>query len=144
MAKADGDIVWFDGVQVNQGESAFAFADKPIPGTWISYTPTVTVQTGSFTAAATGRYCRIGKLVFWTALISISDTGSASGVIRITNPIPCFSAFAYIGAAKEINVTGKNGVANTDSNYTSINDYNNSYIGGTGYAVYASGFYEAA
>jgi len=89
MAKADGDIVWFDGIQVNQGESIFAYASKSVgylEGTW-----TVGVAFGGGTtgitynaSTITGYYTKIGNMVTISAFLELTNKGSDTGGAYIT------------------------------------------------------------
>jgi hypothetical protein len=80
MAKADGDIVWFDGIQVNCGESAFAFSDKPVLG---SDTSTTAVAT-KIPVMGTNGYlpdASVDTTALKTATGEISFTAEGAGIL---------------------------------------------------------------
>ena len=65
MAKADTDIVWFDGAMCVEGESAFAFADKPASeGVWADYSATSTIVGWTSTTPTIINIKKVGKRVF--------------------------------------------------------------------------------
>jgi len=75
LAKVDGDIVWFDGIMVVQGASAFAFSDKPAgEGVWSDYFATSTITGWAATPTGNIYIKKIGKTVF----VSYSITGTSN------------------------------------------------------------------
>ena len=97
MAKADGDIVWFDGVQVNQGESAFAFEDKPAgEGVWADYSATSTIVGWSSFTQKSIYLKKIGKIVFVAFRFEgTSDSTSTT----FTLPYTAINATCHFGGA---------------------------------------------
>jgi len=94
-AKADGDIVWFDGVQVNQGESAFAFSDKPAgEGVWADYFATSTIVGWSSFTDSYIYTKKIGKTVFVRYLLSGTSNSTTTTFTVPYNSIT-FSLFAH-------------------------------------------------
>lgn len=70
-------------------------------GTW---TPVVSAQAGTITSAtATGRYTKIGRMVFSTAEITITAAGTASAGLIYTLPIP-LAAGSWAGVGRETTV----------------------------------------
>jgi hypothetical protein len=148
MAKSDGDIVWFDGVQVNQGESAFAFSDKPIPGVWNTYTPTVSASAGTITSyTASGRFSKIGKTVNFTVNVAITNNGNGSGGVIIGLPVQVANqSLNYFAMGREYGTTGKTleGLIAANQTATSVYYYDNTYPGGSGSnIIQLSGTYES-
>lgn len=57
-------------------------------GALTTYTPTCTAASGSITTySATGSYFQLGKFVFATATVTITNAGTASGYLRTTLPV---------------------------------------------------------
>lgn len=70
-----------------------------------SFTPTVTPQSGSITSyTSSGSYFRIGKLIFWSMTVGVTDAGTGSGILYATLP---FTASAFsIGDGEEYAAVG--------------------------------------
>ncbi|MEH2570249.1 hypothetical protein [Bradyrhizobium sp. AZCC 2289] len=80
---------------------------------WTIYTPTITSQGGTITAAtivATGRYKQIGKTVIAEMDITLTNigTGAPIGSLQATLPLTA-AAFRYAGSCYEYTATGKSG-----------------------------------
>lgn len=75
---------------------------------WTSCTPAVSATSGSFTSAsATGRYTRIGNVVFFVATVTITTVGTGSGV-NVALPVnAATSMFQIVGGGRESASTGK-------------------------------------
>lgn len=111
-------------------------------GTW---TPVVTPTTGALTAyTASGSYSKVGRIVNFTATISITTNGTAGGALIVS--LPLASAASFVGAGRENGVTGNmlqvygSGAATTCIVWT----YGNLYPGVTGGALIVSGTYQTA
>jgi hypothetical protein len=118
---------------------------ETLGGAWTAFTSTITAGSGTFTSVSgAGRYLVIGKTVFFTLTIGITTNGSAATYISFT--LPTGTAVAYsIGAARELNSTGFLGAVTIPPGTSGlIHQYDNTYIGGTGRAIVASGTYEIA
>jgi hypothetical protein len=118
-----------------------------VASAWTAYTPTVTANSGTFTSvAATGRYLRMGKVVFLQMSINITTNGTAAGSVWATLPVNQATS-AMVIAGRETALTGKilqcllNGAF---IGFISIWNYDNTYPGGSGYVLSLSGSYEAA
>lgn len=98
-----------------------------------TYTPTVTSGTGTLTTvSATGKYTRIGRSV--TVQVTIDITNNGTGATNIQFTIPHTPTSQAVGAAREMNSTGKMAsvtVSNASST-VNIQNYDNTYPGGGG------------
>lgn len=126
-------------------------AETDISGSsWSTYTPTVSSFSGSFTSvSATGRYKQLGKTVHIAINVSITTNGTAATDVRATLPVNAYSGSTqlYCLAGRAANVSGKmlQGVIfNTSPTLCIINNYDNTYPGGTGEFLVVTGIYEAA
>jgi hypothetical protein len=72
----------------------------------LSYTPTVTSETGSITSSsASGYYQRVGKLITVYGTVTITTAGTAGGFLNVSIPVTSLRAAAMFAA--ETGVTGK-------------------------------------
>lgn len=70
-------------------------------GAWTSWTPAV-VQSGSVTATVTrGKYARYGRTIHFSALLSITGTGTAANDITVSLPV---TAATTVGSNSVIGV----------------------------------------
>jgi hypothetical protein len=118
-----------------------------LPEPFTIYTPVVTAQSGAFTSvSATGRYRRIGKLVFIQIAIMITTNGTAASWVIATLPFAAVNVANsnHILAGRAASVSFKMLQANTSPNSSSLNvfNYDNSYPGASGELLLISGFYE--
>lgn len=115
------------------------------PGSWTAYTPTVNPITGSFTTtSSTGRYFQLGKLVFFTARVTLTNIGTGSGLrigLPATSANSTYIVTAYEGAATNMSGTGR---INPSSNEAYVNTYNGGTVDVNGYVWMISGVYEAS
>lgn len=112
---------------------------------WLAYTPTVTSASGSFTTVTgAGRYKKVGKTIYFYALVTITTVGTAGTAIDVTLPATAKSAnFAFSG--RENGVTGALLTAWTSSTTSlRIQKYDGTFIGANGHIMAVSGSYEAA
>lgn len=97
---------YFDGAMCVEGESAFAFSDKPasyLTGTW---TPSITVNgssTGITYTVQSGIYVKIGNMVMVTGNLTINSNGSGTGNVALVVP---FSATTYRAVGTFGNLAG--------------------------------------
>jgi hypothetical protein len=113
------------------------------PGVWIdTYVPTITAQTGTFTTvSATLRWKQSGKTVFVSAVITITTNGTAATGVLMTLPAPPkVMTCGFTGRAN--NITGKQLQAVSTGTSIYIVNYDNTYPGATGEALFISGMYE--
>lgn len=114
-----------------------------IIGSFAAYTPTVTAGSGTFTSvSATGRWCQIGKLVFFTAEVTITTNGSAASSVNFTLPTTANSDTVFAG--REVNITQNalTSVVASGSNVAMTVSYSGTYPGANGYKDLISGCYE--
>lgn len=140
---------YIDGIMVVEGESIFAFENKPISYSRGIFTPGVSfgnATTGITYTTQTGYYTKIGNVVHAWGYVQLSSNGSASGYMRITGlPFTCvnlggtmnarFSKISYTGAIMGWVNTGNNFIgleqlatAGTVSDVTDANTADDSSI----------------
>lgn len=122
---------------------------KALGDPWTAWTPTITAQTGTFTTVSgAGRYIAPGKPITWSATITITTVGTASGLIKMTLPVAARAVDLYVGAGREHTSTGKQLLAWTDSTTGAsacfISFYDNTSAIGAGRTLILGGTYEAA
>lgn len=120
------------------------FNGASITGAWTSYSPTLSVQSGSLTSAtATGKYIRVGKTVFFTISIEITTNGTAAGSLGATLPTTPNTNGA--GSGRENGVSGKMLQVQvvSASNVANVFNYDNTYPGVSGASITVSGVYES-
>jgi hypothetical protein len=116
------------------------------PGTWTSYTPSITPGSGAITTvSATGRYCQIGKIIFVEMVITITTNGTGAGYILASLPVTS-GASQYIVSGRENAVSGNmlQGWINSSTSSVSIRTYSNTYPGSNGASIVMTGMYECA
>lgn len=118
-------------------------------GDWVSYTPTVTALSGTFTTvSATGAYSQIGKTIFVRFTVTITTNGTAGTAVVITLPASINSGTtdnSGIGGAREKTVTGNFcQVVTQGSSQASIFTTTNGYPGANNAIIAGSCFYEVA
>jgi hypothetical protein len=114
---------------------------------WTSYTPTLTPQSGTLTtASAVGRYKQVGKLIFVSISVTLTNIGTASGAISAALPFTANSSGYAILAGREGASTGTmlQGIIASGSSGVSILTYSNTAALANGYLLIVSGVYEAA
>jgi len=111
-------------------------------GTW---TPTVTSGSGTITTLTTaGQYRKIGSLVVLQFQYNITNNGTGSGYISITNLPFSGSANTSGGAFREIAIAGVTGAFCLNGATSMIGTtYNNGYPGGTSWYVVGTISYQA-
>jgi hypothetical protein len=115
-------------------------------GAWVTYVPTVTASTGTFTTvSATGQYAKHGRLVTVSGTVTITTNGTAAGVVRVSLPFTS-GTNSYVGAGRENASTGNmlQVVVAPSAALASISTYNNLYPGATGYSLLWTVTYESA
>jgi hypothetical protein len=117
---------------------------------WTTYTPTISALSGSLTsAAAAGRYLKIGRLVHFQVKITITTNGTGAAAIVCSLPFGTRnvdSTFSQAAVGREVGVTGKslNGELMNNSTTMYVSFYDASYPGGDGYVLIVNGHYEAS
>ena len=100
---------------VNSGATAPEWA-TPAGGTWTTYTPTVTAESGTITtSSATGRYIKVGTLCTVTTTVTLTTVGSASGSLIVSLPFTAANVNNFAGSVKETAVNGDGGTVWTGS-----------------------------
>jgi hypothetical protein len=120
-----------------------------LPEPFATYTPVVTAAAGAFTTvSATGRYRRIGKLVFIQVTITITTNGSAASAVFASLPFAAVNVagVAHVLAGRADALSGKmlQGRVSPGSATAEILNYDNSYPGADGETLVLSGFYEVS
>jgi hypothetical protein len=119
-----------------------------LPEPAIAYTPVITAGAGAFTTvSATGRYRKIGKLIFIQITITITTNGTAASFVIASLP------FATVNVAG-VNHMLAGGILNSGAaligfaigNTSQLRafKYDSSYPGADGETLVLSGFYEVA
>lgn len=140
---------WIAGVKVSRPWLKWFQTIANLPEPAIVYTPVITAGAGAFTTvSATGRYRKIGKLVFIQLTITITTNGSAAGGVLATLPFASVNVAGveHILAGRAAAVSGKmlQGRVIPNSSSLAIVDYSNVYPGADGETLVLSGFYEIA
>lgn len=149
------DAVGSTGVTVPRGLDVWLWQDgtnvRAINDTysaWTSYTPTVTVGSGSLTSyTAIGFYRVVGKWVEMRVSISITNNGTAATNLIISLPVgPSHGTGRQAMCGRESSVTGKvvGGTISPNTSLLTITNYDGSYPGGSGYSIEVQGPYEIA
>lgn len=110
---------------------------------WISYTPTITASSGTFTTvSATGKYAHVGGGVAVTITITITTNGTAAGAILATLPVASASSAIICGRENAVTKMMCQGYVASGASSVSITKYDNTYPGGNAYIIILSGVYE--
>ena len=114
-------------------------------GGYTSYTPTIVAQTGTpTTVTASGAYIQIGKTVFVTGSVTITNAGTAGGFMKAS--LPSTPNITTVGTSLNTNITGEAGTGqmqNGDANIY-MSKYNNGTWWSSGAVIAFSGFYRVA
>ena len=103
-----------------------------------TYVPTVTASSGSITSfTATGTYTKIGRLVFATATVSITNNGTGAGVVNVSVPFQSSASNTAVGAGRENAAVGTmlQWYLGSNNSTGAVFTYNNQYPGGTNYVL---------
>lgn len=122
---------------------------KAIGDPWTAWTPTVTAESGTFTTVSgAGRYIAAGKLITFSASITITTVGTAASSVKFTLPVAALAVNTYIGGGRENTTTGAQlQVWNTPGSGTGaayIIRYDNASAIAAGRTLIVAGTYEAA
>lgn len=118
-------------------------------GTWTTYAPTITAQSGTITTvgAVTGRYRQIGKTVHVSLTIPITTNGTGAVSVAATLPVSPAASFDYAMAGHARAVSGKMlkaFILPSSPTFLLIRNYDDTYPASNGEILAVSGFYEAA
>lgn len=114
---------------------------------WTAYVPGVAAGSGAFTtASALGRFKKVGKTVFWNAVVTITTLGSAGTNVTLGNPFTANTSLGGSGTVmgREAALTGKALCGVTNASSTVIFFYDNTFPGAAGSVLRVGGFYEIA
>jgi hypothetical protein len=114
---------------------------------WISYSPTVTAASGSFTTtSASGYYKRVGKICQVKAFVTITTVGTGTGPTFSLPFTAKASQLAAVGSCRETSITGNTGVCVVQQNASAatLNRYDNNLYAGNGFTFAISLTYEVA
>ncbi len=101
-------------------------------GTW---TPTVVSEGGSITTySASGYYTKIGRQVYATVLIDMTNYGTATGALIASLPFTAATGPSWVGAGRETALVGNmlQGIITSGSATIAIRSYNNATPGTSG------------
>lgn len=128
------------------GPNVLKVAGVDISTAWTAYTPTVTAGSGSFTTvSATGRYKQIGKTVFASISVSITDLGTAGFSVNATLPVTAISrGFVAGGRENAVAAVILTGYIDGTQTKVAIQKYDGTFVGGNGYVLQVAIAYEAA
>ena len=115
-----------------------------ITGAWTAFTPTISASSGTFTTvSASGTYVKIGKIILYQMTVTITNAGTAAGVLQAT--LPTTAANVALSVGRENAATGYmvQGSISPASNILSIIRYDNITIIASGAVVRISGLYES-
>jgi hypothetical protein len=114
-------------------------------GALTGYTPTVAATSGSITSStSSGAYIQIGKIVWFRAVVNITNAGTGAGSLTLTLPINTTTTGAPIWG-QEIVATGKGLTGNlTAVNLVSVRFYDWNTCIATGNTIQIAGIYEVA
>jgi len=139
---ADRVLFWDDSAGALKWLTVEGIVDTDL-GKWQSWTPSVTSASGTITSySASGYYCKIGKVVYCTMSISITDNGTGSGAIITSVPVSV-SGFA-VGAGRDNAKSGAMLQLYATGTEIRIFDYKNYYPAVTDSVLYCSINYAAA
>jgi len=114
-----------------------------------TFTPTITANSGSITTyTSSGIYTKIGNVVFFSLVVTVSSVGSASSALLFSLP---FTSSGNVQATygREYNNSGYGlqGIVNSGQAngyvYSSTSNNGNAFSGGSGMVATISGYYRA-
>lgn len=113
---------------------------------WSTFTPTVTAQVGTITtSSASLRYQQVGKIVHFSAVITITTAGTGIGSLNFTLPVNTQDNLgAQTCSGFEATALGKTLYGLISANQVSSRDYSNTGVIVNGATCYYTGIYEAA
>ena len=112
-----------------------------------AYTPVVQSSTGSITSyTANGYWLRVGKLVFVTYNIKITNNGTGAGNLEMSLPFTNGANVRATGTYQETDVVGSLGYLYVPQSTAAgiLTTLANAYGGATGYRLQGQVFYEVA
>ena len=133
-----------DEVDIILGGTANTRFSQKFKTDWTSYAPVLSSGSGTFVnATASGKYKKIGNLVFVTMTITITDKGTAAGDIGALLPINCSTANIFSANGRESGLTGKNITGIVGTTKVQLWFYDNTTAISNGNVIIISFFYES-
>jgi len=113
---------------------------------WVSWTPTYSSEGGTITSVTNNfaNYKKVGKLVFFSVSVTITNAGSATGYLHITPPSVTPTGNNQYAVGKEFVNTGHMLFARVFDNAILVFKYDNSTPIATGNGVSITGWYRIA
>lgn len=114
-------------------------------GAYISYTPTVTASSGTFTTVSgSGRYKKRGRTVYINIVVTITTVGTAAGAVRVTLPVTG-AGVAQIVVGRETSAgNALTGLIGASASLMQILEYDGTTAAASGRTLVMSGTYESA
>lgn len=110
---------------------------------WKTYTPSVSSTVGTITAyTASGRYLQVGKTLYLSANVQITNNGNGAGAITVSLPSSFSAVVSQIINGRESQTTNNALTALASGSNLNVLTYNNAYPGGTNYTIVLSGVVE--
>lgn len=112
---------------------------------WTAWTPTVTSTGGTITTATgAGRYFQWGKILFYTAVLTITTNGTGVTAVQFTLPLSLLAFNAQIGVGRATTTSGKQlqVLHANGSNVGVVTNYDNTYPAVSGETLTVSGVIE--
>lgn len=123
--------------------SGDTLAPSTLGGPWTDYTPTLSANSGTFTAATpTGNYTVIGKTVFSNTKLAITTNGSAAGYILIGLPLPSRSLIGCNAPENGALFVSLKAIVGPGSSQIIVTTQSGGYPGADGGLFVVSCFYE--
>ena len=115
-------------------------------GRWISYTPTITAQSGSFTTVSgQGSWTQTGKIAHVRGVAIITTNGTAAVHAILTLPVNASTTIPQVGHGRADGVSGKSlAVYLGSASAMSVRNYDNTYPGANGEVLRCFITYEVA
>lgn len=131
---------------ITQDGSHYIGVDKILDNSaWTAFTPTVGATSGSITSyTATGKYKRIGRIVFVDVDVTITNNGTGAGQLTIGSiPVPPVGLGTYF-SGREAGLGNKmvHGSMNNGGATITVFDYSGAYPAATNARILLSGRYE--
>jgi hypothetical protein len=130
------------GMAVRPGGKLLYGAYDAFSGT--NYTPTITTGGTLTSAAATGRWIRIGNLVWVRITVAITTNGTGGFPLRATLPFTSLGVAMLQGGETASQGIAEYGEILTSATTVHIKTPGGTYPGADGRVITVSGFYEAA
>ena len=137
---------WITGAITAKVKKTLASVEALNTYSYTAYTPTVTSQAGTITSyTATGGYYEVGKMVYFTVSVTITNAGTGSGGINISLPFANNATFyGTVSGRESTGGKGIDGVIGQSGTTAAVFFYDNATTIVTGNSLIISGFYQRA